>query len=447
MSQEFKFSDPGEGLQEAEVLEIHVEEGTYVNDGDIVFTVETDKAATDIPAPFTGRVEKIHLKTGDTVRVDDVLLTYQPADEGDEEQQQSDSEQEQEQKQQAKTEKEEKEEQEKRDADTGKQKEREATKRKQEDKAEPKAKEREHQAPVPASPSTRRIARERGIDLRDVEPSGPQGRVTTEDVEAFGGESKEKASGEASSKSTTLPDFTRWGEVERQPMRSIRRVTAERMSQAWREIPHVFHQDIADVTELERFRHQYEDSAQAKGGKFTLTILVMKALVFAMKQFPRFNASLDTENQEIILKHYYNIGMAVATDRGLLVPVIRDVDRKNLIELTEAVSTTVEKARNGELRREDMEGASMTLTNPGPLGGTSLSPLINPPEVAILGLGQARLEPVVHGDLDNYEVKPRRRLPLSLGFDHRVNDGADAANFVTTLIGALEDPRSLLLKI
>lgn len=429
MSQEFKFSDPGEGLQEAEVLEIHVEEGTYVNDGDIVLTVETDKAATDIPAPFTGTVEKIHLKTGDTVRVDEVLLTYQPAEEGDEEQQQPDSEQEQKQEQQAKTEKEQK------DTDRSEQeKEREASKH-------------NHQAPVPASPSTRRIARERGIDLRDVEPSGPQGRVTTEDVEAFGGESKEKAPGEASSKPTTLPDFTRWGEVERQPMRSIRRVTAERMSQAWREIPHVFHQDIADITELERFRHQYEDSAQASGGKFTLTILVMKALVFAMKQFPRFNASLDAENQEIILKHYYNIGMAVATDRGLLVPVIRDVDRKNFIELTEAVSTTVEKARNGELRREDMEGASMTLTNPGALGGTSLSPLINPPEVAILGLGQARLEPVVHGDLDNYEVKPRRRLPLSLGFDHRVNDGADAANFVTTLIGALEDPQSLLLKI
>ncbi|MFC3285301.1 dihydrolipoamide acetyltransferase family protein [Litchfieldella rifensis] len=432
MSQEFTFSDPGEGLQEAEVLEIHVEEGAHVNDGDTVLTVETDKAATDIPAPFTGTVDKVHVKAGDVIRVDDVLLSYSP--EGDERQPEA------------------KEGDDKRDEGRGEPSDRETEETDDEKRKEPREERKEpreerkgrRQTPVPASPSTRRIAHERGIDLRDVEPSGPQGRVTTEDVEAASrGETRKRERREPS----PLPDFSRWGETERQPMRSVRRVTAERMTQSWQEVPHVFHQDVADITELEHFRHEYEASAQANGGKFTLTILVMKALVFAMKRFPRFNASLDVESQEIVLKHYYNIGMAVATDRGLLVPVIRDVDRKNLIELTEAVSTTVEKARNGELRREDMEGGSMTLTNPGPLGGTALAPLINLPEVAILGLGQARLQPVVHGDLEDYEIKPRRMLPLSLGFDHRVNDGADAANFVTALIGALEDPQSLLLRI
>lgn len=433
MSQEFTFSDPGEGLQEAEVLEIHVEEGAYVNDGDTVLTVETDKAATDIPAPFTGTVEKVHVKTGDVVRVDDVLLSYVP--EGSERQQEAEE-------GEGEGEGDDKRDEERRKpSDRG----RETEETDGEKRKEPREERRQRSRhPVPASPSTRRIAHERGIDLRDVEPSGPQGRVTTEDVEAASREgTREKERREPS----PLPDFSRWGEIERQPMRSVRRVTAERMTQSWREVPHVFHQDVADVTELERFRHEYEATAQANGGKFTLTILVMKALVFAMKRFPRFNASLDVENQEIVLKHYYNIGMAVATDRGLLVPVIRDVDRKNLIELTEAVSTTVEKTRNGELRREDMEGGSMTLTNPGPLGGTALAPLINLPEVAILGLGQARLQPVVHGDLEDYEIKPRQMLPLSLGFDHRVNDGADAANFVTALIGALEDPQSLLLRI
>ncbi|SDL00487.1 pyruvate dehydrogenase E2 component (dihydrolipoamide acetyltransferase) [Modicisalibacter muralis] len=484
MSEEFKFSDPGEGLQEAEVLEIHVAEGDHVNDGDTVLTVETDKAATDVSAPFSGTIEKVHLKTGDVVRVDDLLFSYVP-DDGDDEEDTDSGEQGEKDEEDKKDEKDQ--EEETSESDDENQSSKESTRESSEESAEDeKAEESDQEAasdedeeqgdrqekddegekkrqekqpdktdkktarkakrdqpPVPAAPSTRRLARERGVDLHDIEPSGPQGRVTTEDVEAAAKEGGRQPPGSGKA----LPDFSQWGDTERVAIRSVRRVTAERMTQSWTQIPHVYHQDVADVTELERFRHDYEASAQENGGKFTLTILVMKAMVFALKQFPHFNASLDNENQEIVLKRYFHVGLAVATERGLLVPVIRDVDKKNLIELTEAVSTTVERARNGELGREDMEGGCMTLTNPGPLGGTALTPLINLPEVAILGLGQARLEPVVHGDLDNYEVKPRLLLPLSLGFDHRVNDGADAANFVTTLIGALEDPQSLLLKI
>ncbi|KXS39288.1 MAG: pyruvate dehydrogenase E2 component (dihydrolipoamide acetyltransferase) [Halomonadaceae bacterium T82-2] len=467
MSETFRFSDPGEGLEEAEVLEIHVSEGDHVNDGDTVLTVETDKAATDIPAPFTGTVETVHPSTGDRVRVDDLLITYQPDDgsDGGEEQQEAEPDESQDEasREDASQEKgKDGDEEQEADSEAAENDDEESVQKESSRKAQGARKEddtrggrqADRRQPVPAAPSTRRIAREKGVDLHDVEPSGPQGRVTAEDVEAAakgeqGEASRETASAEQESQqqASGLPDFSRWGETEREAMRSIRRATAKRMSQSWRDIPHVYHQDVADITALERFRRDYEPSAETNGGKFTMTVLMLKAMVYALKQFPRFNASLDNENDEIVLKRYFHIGVAVATEQGLLVPVIRDVDRKNLIDLTAELKETTDKAKAGELGREDMEGGCMTLTNPGPMGGTSLSPLINPPEVAILGMGQARLEPVVHGDLDDYEVKPRLMLPLSLGFDHRANDGADAASFVTTLIGALEDPHSLLLKI
>jgi len=466
MSEAFRFSDPGEGLEEAEVLEIHVSEGDHVNDGDTVLTVETDKAATDIPAPFTGTVEKVHPGTGDRVRVDDLLITYRPDDDsgGDEEEPGAAAEESRdaESREDASPDQNGSASSGERDDETpeadreasqkgGEESTREGSAR--QDQGSRKADEArggrqsDRRRPVPAAPSTRRIAREKGVDLHEVEPSGPQGRVTADDVEAAAQAEQGDASRKESRQASELPDFSRWGETEREAMRSIRRATAKRMSQSWREIPHVYHQDVADITALERFRRDYEPSAETNGGKFTMTVLMLKAMAYALKQYPRFNASLDAENEEIVLKRYFHIGVAVATDQGLLVPVLRDVDRKNLIDLTAELKETIDKARAGELGRDDMEGGCITLTNPGPMGGTSLSPLINPPEVAILGMGQARLEPVVHGDLDDYEVKPRLMLPLSLGFDHRVNDGAEAAGFVTTLIGALEDPHSLLLKI
>ncbi|HET7315391.1 dihydrolipoamide acetyltransferase family protein [Salinisphaera sp.] len=517
MSQEFKFSDPGEGLQEAEILEVHVSEGDTVNDGDTVLTVETDKANTDVPAPFSGTVEEVRVSEGDMVEVGDVLLTYdeggesggeeesedskeqaseseesgedkQAKEDRDEEDEESDKEQEKEKQESGKKQDRDKSDKNKDDKDKGDKKEQDKDEEEKsesseeessEDKQESKKQESSRE-PVPAAPSTRRLAREKGVDLHDIEPSGKDGRVTAEDVEAAAGsaereqESREQESREQDSReqdsreqdgkkrksagggsalipgageAPSLPDFSQWGEIERAPLRSIRRATAQNMARSWGQIPHVYHQDIADVTELERFRRSHEEAAQAQRGKFTLTVLMMKALVSTLKQFPRFNASLDVENQEIVLKRYFHIGLAVATDRGLLVPVIRDVDQKNLIELSAEALDIARKTRNGEIKREDMMGGSMTVTNPGAMGGSSLTPLINHPQVAILGMGQARLEPVVHGDLDAYEVKPRLRLPLILGFDHRVNDGADAAQFVTTLIRTLADPESLLLNI
>lgn len=422
MSKEFKLQDPGEGIHEAEIREIHVAAGDRVQDGDTLLTVETDKAATEVPAPFNGTVEEMRVKQGDTVQVGDVLLTY--SEEGEAEA--------------------------------------EAEKEVEGEKGAVKKKKRARQAkpaeqrPVPASPATRRLARKLGVELREVEPSGPEGRVTAEDVRASAAQ-EEKVEKEAPPEkkrrplkeleAPPLPDFGRWGEVKRMPLRSIRRATARQMILAWSQIPHVMHQDVADITELERFRREHKGRVEKEGGKLTLTVLVMKAAVAALKQFPRFNASLDPEKEEIILKEYYHLGVAVDTSEGLLVPVVRDVDRKSLTELAVELVQLAEKARDGKISREAMQGGSFTITNPGPIGGMAFTPIINYPQVAILGLAQTQLQPVAQGDLETYEIKARLRLPLCLGFDHRVNDGAEAARFVRAIVDILEDPESFLLMV
>jgi len=233
--------------------------------------------------------------------------------------------------------------------------------------------------------------------------------------------------------------------VRREPLSAIRQAIARNMSQSWQEIPHVMHQSVADITELERFRRRHQDEVERRGGKLTMTVLVIKALVAALKQFPRFNTSLDTESDELIYKEYYDIGVAVATDAGLLVPVLREVDRKDVFELASELSGLADKAREGELKKQDMEGATFSLTNPGPIGATSFTPIINHPEVAILGMGSAELSPVATGHLDNYKIEARLRMPLCLAYDHRVNDGAEAAQFLKTIVDTLEDPETFML--
>lgn len=434
MAKEFKLEDPGEGIHEAEIREIHVAEGDEIEDGDTVLTIETDKAATEVPAPFSGTIEEIRVKEGDLVRVGDVLMTY--SEEGETDKEPEEEKEEKEEEPEKKTEKREKPE---------------------------KPKQRE-KGPVPASPATRRVARELGVDLYEVEPGGPEGRVTTEDVRAFAGEEEkppekkkpeEKSEEEVAEKKPAkvarevpeLPDFSQWGPVERTPLRSVRRATAERMALAWSQIPHVMHQDVADITELERFRRAHRETVEAEGGQLTTTVLVMKAAVAALKAFPRFNASLDMESGEIILKQYYHLGVAVDTGQGLLVPVVRDVDRKSIAELAVDLTELADKARAGELGSEDMQGGTFTVTNPGPIGGTAFTPIINYPEVAILGMARAELAPVAQGDLDEYELSARLRLPLCLAFDHRVIDGAEAARFVRAIIDRLSDPESFLLTV
>lgn len=456
MAKEFKLQDPGEGIHEAEILEIPVAEGDHVEEGDIILNIETDKAAVEVPAPFSGVIEQIRVSQGDRVRVGEVLLTYR------EEDAEEDGGRAEKKPQRARKERAE-------EKDVEAEEERvEAAKEEQKAKkeaVEPKRParaaraERREEGPVPASPATRHLARQLGVDLRAVEGSGPGGRVTQDDVRADEGKRPEKVEEKVerpperrperpfAPEAPELPDFSRWGETEEVPVRGVRRTTAEHMTLSWSQIPHVTHQDVADISELENFRRQQKEAVAREGGTLSLTILVMKAVVSALKKFPRFNASLDVAGNKLILKRYYHLGIAVDTDQGLVVPVIRDVDRKNIIELAAETVELVDRVRKGKARREDLQGGTFTITNPGPLGGTGFTPIINHPDVAILGMARARLEPVVHEEEGRFTVVPRLRLPLCLAFDHRVNDGADAARFMSSLIDTLSDPESLLLNV
>jgi pyruvate dehydrogenase E2 component (dihydrolipoamide acetyltransferase) len=234
----------------------------------------------------------------------------------------------------------------------------------------------------------------------------------------------------------TLPDFSKWGKIERVSMRGVRRKTAEHMREAWNTIPHVTQQDKADITELEQLRARFAPKAAEAGGKMTITAIALKVVASALKVFPQFNASIDLAKEEIVYKQYINIGVAVDTERGLLVPVIRDVDKKNIVELAAELTQVSRKAKEKKLAPEDMTGGTFTITNLGGIGGTGFSPIVNHPEVAILGLSRSSTEPIWM----NNKFEPRLVLPLSLSYDHRLIDGADAARFLRWVAEAFEQP-------
>jgi pyruvate dehydrogenase E2 component (dihydrolipoamide acetyltransferase) len=298
----------------------------------------------------------------------------------------------------------------------------------------------EPQGPAaPAAPSVRRLARELGVDIRSVTGTGPGGRISAEDVQAF--VRSALAGGGAAAASAPLPDLTKWGEVERKPMSNIRRKTAEHLSRAWNLIPHVTQHDKADITTLEELRKKYAPQAEKAGGKLTMTAIALKIAATALQRFPQFNASADMARNEIVYRKSVHVGVAVDTPRGLLVPVIRDVDRKGVIELAIELAKASEKARGGKLSLDEMQGGGFTITNLGGIGGTSFTPIVNWPEVAILGISRGTHEPVYNGQ----SFEPRLMLPLSLSYDHRVIDGADAARFVRWIAEAFEQPFVLAL--
>lgn len=298
----------------------------------------------------------------------------------------------------------------------------------------------EQRGPVPAAPHTRRLARELGVDIYAVQGTGPGGRISEDDVKAHA-KSLVTAAASGATRAThtaepALPDFAKWGKVERVSMRGVRRKTAEHLWEAWSTIPHVTQQDKADITELEQLRAKFAPKAEQAGGKMTVTAIALKVCASALKIFPQFNASIDLAHEEIIYKQYINIGVAVDTDRGLLVPVIRDVDKKNIVELAAELTQLSKKARDKKLTPADMEGGTFTITNLGGIGGTGFSPIVNHPEVAILGLSRSSMEPVW---IDK-KFEPRLVLPLSLSYDHRLIDGADAARFLRWVAEAFEQP-------
>lgn len=418
MARLFVLPDLGEGLTEAEIRQVLVREGDLVREDAPLLEVETDKATVELPSPTGGRVETIHVRPGQTVKVGQPLVTFADvaASGGDPAPGPTTA-------------------------------------------AGPAVAPRpHHDGPVPAAPSTRRLARELGVELRAVRGRGPGGRVTDEDVRAAAaapgavgeagpaGHASEPASAprplaRAGLTAPPLPAFEQWGPVERQPLSHLRRTIAERMTLSATVIPHVTHFDRADVTELDALIRRNLDTGQARGVTLTLTSFLLRAAALALLEHPRFNASLDPDAGQLIVKRYVHLGVAVATERGLLVPVLRDVDRKPLLELQRELAALAQRAREGKATLDDLRGGTFTLTNIGALGGTGAIPIINYPEVAILGVARAREEPVVQGGA----IVPRLLLPLSLTFDHRVADGADGARFAAAIVRRLERPDELLL--
>lgn len=433
MATDFTLPDPGEGIHEAEIVAVKVSADERVEESQVLLEVETDKAVVEVPAPFTGTVTEVLVEVGDRVEVGEAVLRYEEGDgeegKGDDTAADADD---------ASPESETERDDEPDDDETASEEDH--------DEGEQDRAQRGGDRPVPAAPATRRLARELGVDLREVDPSGPDGRVLPDDVRALAGsEGGEEGDDERVEKPEPGEDEAeRLGPVRREPLRSVRRTTAERLSRSWSRVPHVTHFDRADITELERFREEQVASMEDDGDDLTLTVFVLKAAVAALKEFPRFNAHFDDEEQEVVIFERHNIGLAVDTDRGLLVPVVHNVESKSLTELAREAARLQERTRDGRLERNEMRGGSFTLTNPGPIGGTGFTPIINPPQVAILGTARASWEAtVVEGD-EGREVVPRKLLPLCLAFDHRVNDGADAARFVSRLVEMLESPDALV---
>ncbi len=291
---------------------------------------------------------------------------------------------------------------------------------------------------IPAAPSVRRFAREIGIDVSQVPGSGPGGRISQEDVKAYAKQINKGRAGTAGLAIAHAPlaDFSKWGQIERKPMNMVRKKTAEHLSSAWVTIPHVTQFDKADITELEQLRKRFSKKTESTIGKLTITPFLLKVIASALKVFPQFNASIDMDKSEVIYKKYYHVGVAVDTDRGLLVPVIKDIDKKSILEIAKELNEMAERARHKKTTLDEMQGAGFTLTNLGGIGGTFFTPIVNAPDVAILGVSRANFEPVYQND----DFVPRFMLPLSLSYDHRLIDGADGARFLRWVCDAIQQP-------
>ena len=443
---EFRLPELGENIEHGDLIRLMIAPGAKVSEGQPIMELETDKAVIEVPSSVSGTVREVKVQEGQKIKVGQVIFTLQGGVAVEAEPSRP------------------------RTAPvehvSGQQAARLAfqaaiqAEGKTEEQALPpdqpvlappsfimpvqlgKVAGTEHREPVPAAPHVRRLARELGVDIHEVKGSGPAGRISEDDVKAFAKAALASALTSAQAPRAghfvepTLPDFARWGKIERVSMRGVRRRTAQHLAEAWNTIPHVTQHDRADITELEQLRARFAPKAEEVGGKMTVTAIALKVAASALKIFPQFNASIDMGKQEIIYKQYINIGIAVDTDRGLLVPVIREVDKKNIVELAAELTQLSQKAREKKLTPEEMEGGTFTITNLGGIGGTGFSPIVNHPEVAILGLSRSSMEPVwVNG-----KFEPRLVLPLSLSYDHRLIDGADAARFLRWIVEAFEQP-------
>jgi pyruvate dehydrogenase E2 component (dihydrolipoamide acetyltransferase) len=441
---DFTLPELGENITAGDVVRLLVAAGDTIAKDQAVLELETDKATIEVPSSVAGTVKELKIKQGDRIKVGQVVLTV---DDGGAGATAKPAKGKAEATAEPKT-----------DAKAPAQKRGEVVdigrgKAQPPQQAPPPAPPAQADAPAgdegpaaAAAPSVRRLARELGVDIRRVHGSGPDGRINPEDVQAYVRSAMAGAGGGGAA-ATPLPDLARWGDIERKPMSSIRRKTAEHLSHAWTTIPHVTQHDKADITEIEALRKQYGPQAETAGGKLTMTAIALKIVAAAMTKFPQFNASVDMSRQEIVYKKSIHLGVAVDTERGLLVPVIRDVDRKGIVELSVELTKASEKARAGKLSLDEMQGGGMTITNLGGIGGTAFTPIVNWPEVAILGVSRGAYEPVWREATDDEEegFDACLMLPLSLSYDHRVIDGADAARFLRWVCDAFEQPFVLVL--
>ncbi len=466
MVTEFKLPELGEDIATGDVINVYVSAGDRVSKDQPIMEIETDKAAIEVPAPVSGVITGVHVKEGETINVGQLLITIEESgDEKIEPEVKDEIHEKEEQSAEEKIEAEGKKTEEKiaevKSKVEPKGRDRAEIEEEQEYEEEAASREegkvvefaRSSQADVakesprklvPASPSVRRLARELGVDINQVKGSGPGGRISEEDVKHYASKKVSKAGPEeiqVGKADTSLPDFTKWGEIERKQMSKVRRLTAERMTAAWR-APHVTQHDKADITELEKTRKLFGRETEKAGGKLTVTAILIKVVGSALKIFPQFNASVDMTNSEVIYKKYYNIAVAVDTDRGLLAPVIKDVDKKNLIELAVELTQLSERARDKKVSVEELQGGTFTISNLGGLGGTYFTPVIYSPDVALLGVSRSKIEPVFIDD----KFEPRLMLPLSLSYDHRIIDGADAVRFLRWTVEALEQPFKVMLE-
>ena len=409
----------GEGIDSADVSEILVKTGDIIEKDSSVFVLESEKATMEIPSDFSGTIKEIFINNGDKVTTGQKLISIEISNGKQETVQKS------EKKDDVEVEKKE---------DISKT---EKTAEKPQETTKPLVEKDVNKAPF-ASPAVRRFARELGANLAFVQGSGPKGRIIKEDVQKF---IKGQLTGKTTAPIQSQPeiDFSQWGDVEKIPLNKIRRITGERMTTAWQTIPQVTNFDKVDITELDDLRKSMQKVNSTKNGKITLLPFIMKACAKALSEFPDVNSSLSPNNQELIVKKYYHIRVAVDTPDGLTVPVIRDVDKKNVFELSNELAEISEKARSKRLLPDDLSGGTFTISSLGGIGGTYFTPIVNPPEVAILGVSRSKMEPVFDGE----DFDGRLMLPITLSYDHRVVDGALAARFMKYLNEQLSDIKNL----
>ncbi len=425
MATEVKIPDIGE-FKDVPIIEVHVKEGDPVNADDPLITLESDKATMEVPAPSGGTIEKLLIKLGDRVSEGTPILLMRDGEGATMQPPSLVAQQEP--------------------------KPSELPAPPTPSRAQPPsagAVERgvEDLGQVHASPGVRRLARELEIDLTKIRGTGEKGRITKEDVRSFlRGPVAPVTAPAAPTSGAGIPeipaiDFSKFGAIETKPLPRIKKLSGPHLHRAWLNVPHVTHQDEADITEIEVYRKELDSAAKEQGFRVTLLAFLMKASVSALKQFPEFNSSLSPEKDSLILKKYYHIGVAVDTAEGLVVPVIRDVDRKGIHDISRELGAVSKKARDGKLAASDLQGASFTISSLGGIGGTAFTPIVNAPEVAILGVVRSKTMPVWDGE----NFRPRLMLPLSVSYDHRVIDGALAARFARHLCHVLEDVRRMVL--